>query len=281
MFPVKRPETVADFYKMGHRPQYPEGTEMVYANFTPRSDRLARVIKESWEEKVVFFGLQAFVKEFLIDIWNHEFFAKPKEEVLARFKRRIDTSLGPNQIGVDHIAALHDLGYLPIQIKALPEGSRVNMKIPVLTIKNTLPEFFWLTNALETVISETLWKPLTSATTANEYRKLLTAFAEKTGTALEFVQWQGHDFSMRGMAGFDDAVLSGAAHLAVGLTGTDTIPAIDFLEDYYNADADKELIGGSVSATEHSVASLNIIDIEEFLKTTGQWNGYTVGELSA
>lgn len=262
---MPNPITAFDFYKADHRRQYPDGTDMVYSNFTPRSDRLAKVIREQFDGKIVYAGLQAFLIEFMIIQFADKFFNLPEEKAVKQFTRRMVTSLGPNNIGEDHIRALHRLGYIPLEIRSLPEGSRVNMKVPVFTVKNTLPEFFWLTNAMETVLSMFTWKTCTSATLAYEYRKLLDAYAEKTGTAKEFVQWQGHDFSMRGMSGFDDAMMSGFGHL-LSFTGTDTIPAIDFAEQYYLADADMELIGGSVAATEHSVATLNIFEIEASLR---------------
>lgn len=259
---MPNPITAFDFYKADHRRQYPDGTDMVYSNFTPRSDRLAKVIREQFDGKIVYAGLQAFLIEFLIIQFAEKFFNLPEEKAVKQFTRRMVTSLGPNNIGEDHIRALHRLGHIPLEIRALPEGSRVNMKVPVFTVKNTLPEFFWLTNAMETVLSMFTWKTCTSATLAYEYRKLLDAYAEKTGTAKEFVQWQGHDFSMRGMSGFDDAMMSGFGHL-LSFTGTDTIPAIDFAEQYYLADADMELIGGSVAATEHSVMCMGMADGEE------------------
>lgn len=243
--------TQKDFYKTDHRPQYPNGTTMVYSNLTPRSDRL--LIKSFlWDGKIVWFGAQKFVKEFLIDEYNKTFFNLPKDKAVARYKRRLDTSLGPDAVSVDHIAALHDLGYLPIEIKVLPEGSRVNIRVPTLTIKNTLPEFFWLTNDLETVLSCELWKMSTSATIAYEYHRLLVHYAKLTGSPLEFVQFQGHDFSMRGMSNRQDAGSTGMGHL-LSFTGTDTIPAIDYAEYFYNANAEVELIGTSVPASEHSV----------------------------
>jgi nicotinamide phosphoribosyltransferase len=119
-----------------------------------------------------------------------------------------------------------------------------------------LPDFFWLTNFLETILSATIWKPCTSATLARKYKKLLLNFAEETGVDPSFVGFQGHDFSFRGMSGAEDAAMTGAGHLT-SFVGTDTVPAIDFLEDYYNANADKELVGCSVPATEHSVMTLN------------------------
>lgn len=259
---MPNPITAFDFYKADHRRQYPDGTDMVYSNFTPRSDRLAKVIREQFDGKIVFAGLQPFMIEFLIIQFNKKFFSLPEDEAVAAFTRRMVTSLGPNQIGEEHIRALHRLGYLPLEIRALPEGSRVNIKVPVFTVKNTLPDFFWLTNAMETVLSMFTWKVCTSATLAYEYRKLMDNYAEKTGTAKEFVQWQCHDFSMRGMSGFDDCMMSGFGHL-LSFTGTDTIPAIDFAEQYYLADAMMELIGGSVSATEHSVMCMGMSDGEE------------------
>lgn len=234
-----------DFYKIGHPFQYPKGTEYVYSNYTPRKSRLPNV------SEMVFFGLQYFIKEYVIDDFNRNFFDRPKASVLQEYERRIRTSLGPLP-SYDHISKLHDLGSLPIHIKALPEGSVVPMRVPCLTIINTMPDFYWLTNFFETIMSCSIWQACTSATLAHEYRKLLNHYAEETGMPPEFVQWQGHDFSFRGMSSFESAILSGMGHL-LSFTGTDTIPAIDALERYYNADADKELIGGSVAATEHSV----------------------------
>lgn len=243
-----------DFYKSGHRKQYPTGTNLVYSNFTPRSDRLAKK-GGMYDGKIVFFGLQYFIKSFLIETFDSEFFQKPKKEVVARYKRRLDNALGKDAVAVDHIEALHDLGYLPLEIRALPEGSLIPIKCPVLTIHNTLPEFFWLTNYLESVMSCMLWQPTTSATTARQYRLLLDKYANETGGDAFFVNFQAHDFSFRGMPGIESASLSGAGH-ALFFNGSDTVPAIDLLEDYYGADSDKELILCSVPATEHSVMSL-------------------------
>lgn len=240
------PLHLIDWYKADHRRQYPDNTVLVFSNFTPRKSRIPNV------DHVVFFGLQYFVKEYLIKQWNENFFDVPIDQVLRDFNRRKDAALGPNSIGDKHIIALHTLGYLPIQIMALPEGSKVPIKVPPLVMWNTKPEFFWLVNYLETSISASLWQMCTSATLAVEYRKLLDSWAEKTGGDKGFVQWQGHDFSFRGMSSIETAAMSGAGHL-LAFTGTDTVPAIDFLEEYYNADTEKELIGGSVPATEHSV----------------------------
>ncbi len=251
------PLMLIDFYKADHRRQYPEGTELVYSNFTPRKFR------DDTAQELVFFGLQYFIKEYLIKQWNEGFFNLPKEKVIADYKRRMDNALGKDSIPTDHIAELHDLGYLPLIIKAVPEGTIVTPKIPVLTIYNTQPKFFWLTNYLESLMSAILWKPCTSATTAFQYRKVFTSYANDTigNDNLDFVYWQGHDFSFRGMSGIEDACISAAGHL-LSFFGTDTVPAIDFHELYYNANADKEMVGGSVPATEHSVMCMGTKDNE-------------------
>ena len=239
------PFLLTDYYKVGHVFQYPKNTTLVYSNLTPRKSRIDGV------DEMVFFGLQYFIREYLVNYFNENFFQQPKEKVMTEYKRRINTSLGGLPT-YEHLERLHDIGYLPIEIKALPEGSLVPMRVPCLTVVNTKPEFYWLTNFLETILSAITWQPCTSATIAHQYRKLLNRYADETGMPAEFVQWQGHDFSFRGMSSYESAVLSGMGHL-LSFTGTDTIPAIDALEQYYHADADKELIGGSVAATEHSV----------------------------
>lgn len=235
-----------DFYKVDHRRQYPKGTSLIYSNFTSRESRI-----ESVQSHIVF-GVQYFIKEYLIKQWNESFFKVDKELAIKRYKRIIDASLGKDTVPMDHLEDLHDLGHLPLCIKSLPEGSLCPLRVPCITLYNTVPRFYWITNFIETILSNVLWGAMTSATIAYEYKKILNKWAKETEGILEFVQWQGHDFSMRGMMGLEAAVISGSAHL-LSFTGTDTIPAIDFLERYYNADCEKELIGGSVPATEHSV----------------------------
>lgn len=249
------PILLTDGYKVDHRRQYPTGTTLVYSNWTPRKSRIDGV------DEVVFFGLQYFIKKYILEDFETYFFNQPKEKVVKEYSRRINNYLGENQVGTKHIEALHDLGYIPMVIKALPEGASVPMRVPMFTMYNTNPDFFWLTNYFETLLSAVIWMPCTSATIAKQYRKILDKYAVETSSVPEFVDWQGHDFSMRGMSGIEASVSSAAAHL-LSFTGTDTIPAIDFLEKYYNANSDEELIGGSVSATEHSVMCMGTTEGE-------------------
>ncbi|QDP60403.1 MAG: putative nicotinamide phosphoribosyltransferase [Prokaryotic dsDNA virus sp.] len=244
----QHPMTQTDFYKVNHKFQYPEGTELVFSNFTPRSGKhFGRDV-----DGVVFVGLQKFILEHLIEEWNENFFNVPLDNAVGYYRSRIETSLGPDAIDFSHIEELHNLGYLPLRIRALPEGTIVPFKVPMFTVENTLPEFFWLTNYIETVMSAEIWKPSTVATIAREYRKILEKYAEETGAAKEMIPFSVHDFSMRGMSGRADAANSGVGHL-LSFVGTDNIPAIDTCERYYGAEPTEELIGTSIPASEHSV----------------------------
>jgi len=238
------PLLLTDGYKTGHHQQYPEGTTLVYSNFTPRSNKYA----PTGCDNVVSFGQQMIMKQ-IHEAFQNEFFSKPKEEVCGEMKRELSLYLGTDY-DVSHFEALHDLGYLPINVKGIEEGTLVPMRVPVLTIYNTLPEFYWVTNYLETIISNLLWKPMTSATIAHTYRKVLTKWQEKTDAEKGwFVDWQGHDFSMRGMDSVEATIASGLGHLT-SFSGTDSLPAIYGARKFYGEEG---FVGGSVNATEHSV----------------------------
>lgn len=244
---INYPATLlCDFYKISHREQYPTGTEKIYATWTSRTSRKEGI------DKVVFFGLQAFIQEYLIDYFNENFFRRPIGDVVAEYKRVIKHTLGKDEVDAKHIEDLYKLGYLPVKICAVEEGTLVPIRVPMFTIENTKPEFFWVTNYLETLMSCMLWQPMTSATISLEYRKLLEKYAKETNGDTSAVPFQGHDFSMRGMSSLESAKSSGAGHL-LSFTGTDTIPSILYMEQFYNANIEKELVGTSIPATEHSV----------------------------
>lgn len=240
---------LTDGYKLDHRRQYPSGTEYVYANWTPRSNEHLPEAKDG----CVVFGIQYFIKKYLIESFNRDFFALDEETAVKTFKRRVDTFLGENGVGSEHIRALHRLGYLPLRIKALPEGTICPIRVPMVTVINTNPDFFWLTNFIETLMSCELWLPMTSATTARLYRKELKRHAEATGFPSDInIGFLCHDFSMRGMAGLEASITSGMGHLT-SFVGSETIPAINAVEEYYGMDAETELIAATVPASEHSV----------------------------
>lgn len=254
----------ADFYKMNHYNMYPKGTSRIYSNLTPRKSRLPGI------NSVVVFGIQYFILEYIIKQWNDSFFGNEmqreltsyhstynlKKNVISSYKRLMDNTLGKGAVDTEHLEKLWDLGYMPLEIKALPEGILCPIGVPCMTVDAT-HGFGWLTNFLETILSCTVWQPMTSATIAHQYRKLLNKYAFETTGSTDFVQWQGHDFSMRGMSSLESACTSGGGHL-LSFTGTDTVPAISWLEQYYGADVEKELVGTSVPATEHSIMCMGL-----------------------
>lgn len=251
----KNPLVLIDAYKFGHHMMYPPGTEFIYDNFTPRHSRIEGV------NHVVAFGIQYLIKEYLIKQWNEGFFNLPKDYVMDKYIRRANNMLGKDAITYDHISKLHDLGYLPLKIKALPEGTLVPMGVPMLTVINTHKDFGWLPNYTETLLSAVIWKPCTSAMTAYLYRKEFERHCKLTGYDSSFINWQGHNFSARGDSGIEDGALIDGGHL-LSFTGSDTVWGVDFVEEYYNADSDDELVSGSVCATEHSVSCINIMELE-------------------
>lgn len=244
------PVLLKDAYKIGHPAQYPKFTTKVVSNFTPRGSRVAGI------EGAISLGQQYLRDEYFIRQFDENFFDRPREEVMKAYKRRVDNMIGPGT-NINHIGELHELGFLPLRMKSIAEGKMVPFKVPVLTLQNTHDKFGWLPNMTETLLSNILWMPMTSATTAFQYRRNFEKYAKLTGADRAFVKWQGHDFSMRGLPGIEAACLSGFGHLTC-FTGTDTIPAIDFAEEYYGADSDVELVGGSVPATEHAVMCLGL-----------------------
>lgn len=196
--------------------------------------------------------------EFLIDRFNKDFFNQPIESVIREYKEVISVTLGKEDPYADHIRALHRLGYIPLKIYAVPEGTFVPSGCPEAVIINTHPDFFWLPNYIETMLSNACWLGSTSATTATVYRQLFMEAAKEWGeTDFSFVDRQGHDFSYRGMGGLDAAITSGMGHL-LSFSGTDTLPAILGARHYYNMKLER----ASIDATEHSVVCAGGEDTE-------------------
>lgn len=239
------PLLLTDFYKTIHHMCYAEGMTKLVSYWTPRMSR-----KENMN-KVVMFGLQPFLKKYLIQYFNDNFFNRDKEEVVYEYKRIISRTMGNIAADTKHIEALHDLGYLPIQIKAVEEGARVNIKTPMIEITNTDPDFAWLVNYLETFMSCNIWQPMTSATIAYRYREIIDKYFELSVENGDVRKACG-DFSMRGFSSIESAEISSAAHL-LSFDGTATIPSIAFLEKYYNCNVEEEVVGLGTPSTEHSV----------------------------
>lgn len=242
----------SDFYKQVHWNQYPKGVTKVVSYFTPRMSRL----KQFGENHLIMFGLQSFIKEFLIEDFNENFFSRSKEEVMAEYKHLMDNTLGAGLYGEERIAALHDLGYLPLEIKALPEGTRVPIGVPMFEISNTHPAFAWLTNAIESVISCEMWHAMISANVGYMYRRIVDKYYDLSCDDNIPHRKALGDFSMRGQESKRSAYKSSAAWL-LSFVNTATVPAIDFLERYYNCDCSKEEVGFGAVSTEHSVMCSN------------------------
>lgn len=237
------PLLMTDGYKTSHHKMYPAGTTLVYSNFTPRSVKYMPDLAKD----IVVFG-QQYTMMYVDDLYNKNFFSQPKDVVVGEAKKYLSSYLGVDY-DVTHFEELHDLGYLPIAVKGLEEGTISTIKIPILTIYNTHPDFYWLPNFLETLISSLLWKPLHSASIAYAYKRILTDKATETDVNnIGFVNFQGHDFSFRGMQHPESAISSGLGFLT-SFMGTDTIPSIKAAFDFYES----EDTGFSVPASEHAV----------------------------
>lgn len=231
-----------DSYKLSHYIMYPEGMTNLYSNYTNRGSRIEGV------EYAVTFGLQAWLKDLTED-WE-KFFKAPKNQVVQEYKDAVATFVSPG-FSVKMIEDLHDLGYLPVEFRALREGTLSSMKVPTITIESTHKDFAWIVNYLETDLSANVWHPSTVATIAWDLRFQLDKWAEVTGGSPEATDFQLHDFSYRGQTSWQTAAASGAGHLLSSL-GTDMVPAVPWVNYYYPGE-DNGLVGASVPATEHSV----------------------------
>lgn len=238
---------MADFYKFGHKELYPDNTTTVYSTLIPRNNTYFPYAKQ-----MVVFGYELFAEKWLVNHYNENFFNLPIEDILSDYRLVIGSALGKDRTNTEHIEALHKLGYLPVEIKTLPEGTLVPMGVPVLTIENTHPDFAWVSNYLETLLLSETFVLATTASMAFELRKI----AEKYGTMTDdnnlHIPFQMHDFSERGQHGNGAAQLAGLGHLT-SFVGTDTVQATVEAHNYYDADLENDLIGASVVASEHSV----------------------------
>ena len=218
-----------DSYKVSMDCQYPFGTTGVYSYIESRGGRY---------DKTVFFGLQAFIKEYLIEQIT---------QTDIDFAAEILTAHGEpfNREGWEYILRVHN-GYLPVVIRAVPEGTVVPVKNVLATIENTDPNCFWLTTWLETALLRAIWYPTTVATQSWHIKQVIKDFLEKTGDP-STINFKLHDFGARGVSSLESAAIGGAGHL-VNFMGTDTISGVLFAREYYNAG----IAGFSIPAAEHS-----------------------------
>jgi nicotinamide phosphoribosyltransferase len=268
-----------DVYKEFHVHAGHKDITETYGNFTNRHGKLSNIPAGLLGDRVCFVGLQYFMLDSLIQEWNEGFFKLPKDQVCKAHSRILSAIVG-YQVDVTYLEQLHELGYLPLEIKALEEGTMVPYGVPTFTTRNTHPEFEFLTLMLETVASQENWPISTSATTSVAYQAQAKSAMIEAGMDLGMLPFMIHDFSCRGMFGKAAGAMSAFGHLASGSAGTDTISSVLFAEKYYGADVDKELVGASVNATEHSITCGALAAFVAELKATGQSRGFTMADLA-
>ena len=221
-----------DSYKVSMFKQYPAGTTGVYSYIESRGGQYDRTLM---------FGLQAFIKEYLLD---------PITQADIDVADEILTAHGEpfNREGWQYILDTHK-GYLPLVIRAVPEGTVVPVSNVLATVENTDPECFWLTTYLETALLRAVWYGTTVATQSYTIKQVIAEYLEKTGdpTAIDF---KLHDFGARGVSSMESAGIGGAAHL-VNFMGSDTITGVLYAREYYNAG----VAGFSIPAAEHSTVT--------------------------
>lgn len=244
------PMLLIDFYKAVHAEMLPKNITKSVSYFTPRMSRVKR-----WD-KVVMFGLQGFIKTYLIDYFNEEFFEKSFEEIIYEYKRIMDASLGKDAYKIDKIENLHKLGYLPIEIVALPEGTIVPMHVPMFGITNTHKDFAWLPQALESLISAEMWHPMLAATVGKTYRDTVNYYYDLTCDDNVSKARALGAFDFRGEECLQSAVKAGAGW-CLSFLNTATVPTIPYLEKNYFCDCTKEDVAYGSPSTEHSVMCSN------------------------
>lgn len=255
---------MTDSYKFTHWKQYPPGTEYVMSYFESRGCDIP-----GWND-TVFFGLQYLLKEY---------FTKPiTQQDIDEAEEFVAQHLGSKELfnreGWEHILNAHG-GYLPLKIKAVPEGTRVPLSNVLMTVENTDPKCWWLTNYVETILVQ-LWYPITVASYSKEVKKILISALEQTGTP-ELIDFKFHDFGYRGVSSIEGAALGGAAHL-LNFMGTDTVRGIELLKEYYEGG----ICGFSIPAAEHSTITSwgKENEVESFRNMLTQFNEGLVAVVS-
>lgn len=224
-----------DVYKLGHMQQYAPGTTKVYSYLTTRSDKNFKFVK--W------FGLKYYIEKYI----NKPINPIDGLQFIAYYER----ILGACPVEVkDKIESLVALGYWPLEIKELEEGKEYPIKTALMTITNTLPDFYWCVGFVESLLLK-VWYPSTVATCSMTYRKIVDKYFYGTCSEENYVlkDFMVHDFGYRGDTSEESAGLSGMSHL-LNFKGSDTLIAQPYADAYY---PELQLSMGSVPASEHSV----------------------------
>ena len=169
---------LSDTYKQCHSRMYPKGLTKLVSYWVPRRSMLEN------RNKMVFFGLQAFIKEYLMGYFQENFFDLPEDEMVSLYTDSMDIQIGKDNYDLDKIVQLHRLGYLPLEIRALSEGTLVPMGVPCIEITNTNDDFAWLVQWIECILQVELWKPCCHATIGHMYREIADYWYDKTTDGL-------------------------------------------------------------------------------------------------
>uniref|UniRef100_A0A1I8AJK9 Nicotinamide phosphoribosyltransferase n=1 Tax=Steinernema glaseri TaxID=37863 RepID=A0A1I8AJK9_9BILA len=232
-FPVENVLYLSDSYKLTHHKQYPPGTTCVYSYFESRGGVF---------DEICFFGLQYIIKRWLTGpVVNSHMIAQAK----VFFKAHFGGTDVFNDAGWMHIVEKHN-GYLPLRIRAVPEGSVVPVKNVLFTVENTDPEVPWLTNWFETLLVQ-VWYPMTVCTVSRHMKTIIGKYLAETSDSIDGLPFKLHDFGYRGSTSVESAAIGGAAHL-VNFVSTDTIAGLELCRKYYGS----SVAGFSIPATEHS-----------------------------
>ncbi len=233
------PLLCTDVYKMGHMEQYVPGCTKVYSYLQARSNRTF--------DKTVLFGAQYFAKEYLTQPITNDHVTE-----FLRIRKAILGTDASDDVK-EKLARLANLGFWPLEIKAVPEGTVIPTKNVLLTMTNTDPDFFWTVGFIESMLLK-IWYPITVATTSFQYKVIVNRYFEKTVDPglFHLKPFMVHDFGYRGDSSEESSKLSGMAHLT-SFTGSDTVPAFQAAVDYYNVKPEATDLMVSVPASEHSV----------------------------
>lgn len=267
---------MSDYYKQSHAMMYPDGVSYLATYFTPRLSRMPH-----YQDFLICFGVQGFCEDYLIERFNETFFNRNKEEVVEEARFILKETLNPRYDFVDKIGELHDLGYLPIRVSALPEGTKCPVykkdqygegkenpiKVPMVKVENTHPDFAWLAEWIESIMSCQLWYPMTVANQAYYYREIADEAYNKSCSNNISARSAISEFGFRGQDGSEGAIMASSAFLT-SFNKTATIPAIMYLRDYYGGKIEGGDTGAGMISTEHSVMCSNYAvdgDEETFL----------------
>lgn len=251
---------MSDFYKQGHPEFYPEGLDYLATYGTARNSRLDNI------HEMVVFGIRGFAQDYLVERFNSSFFNKPKEEAVNEVADFLKETFDCTSFNIDRIAELHDLGYLPVRLWSLPEGTMVPIyeqkenpgvvQVPYMMYESTHPKFAWVVEFLESITSCQTWYPMVIATiTKKGYRDTVdrhwkkSVVGQSASTAIS-------EFGFRGAQGSEGAIMASSAFLT-SFNKTATVPAIKYVKDYYGKGMKLGDIGSGMSSTEHSVMCSN------------------------